>query len=1181
MAHLSRRAVGLLSLFLLASCSAQVDGPVPQVTVIKTPAGTNVICTCDAIDGCAKVNPDVLTISGAGFAPLPVLLLTDQPKLELPDVILKGPQTFTFSGKDPAQNPAGVGLKWKSQTEMELSLPPDVVKGMPPGKYEVSVVNPNGNAASLKDGLEVVLGPRVQKVAPDTICPTIDQKLTVSGENFRPKARVALIRAETTIAIPEDQTRFNEQTKELEIVVAKNTVGVGDYDVQVILAEGCSHTLKNALHMVPPPTLESIEPAVTCTQLDRKVTLKGKDFRSGATVSIDGKPLPAADVTFKDASAIEITVRAGLALGKHDVTVQNPEGCASTLQGGLTVVPPPTLTAVAPKTVCTGGKVTLTGTGFLPGASVAIGTALLGGSSVSVVNDTTLEVEVGPIAPGGPYDVKVTNADGCSSAVLAAALSVTPGPIVVAVDPGTVYNKVDFPIAIFGSGFKPGLTVSLGSTPPTALTGVQVNATGDRIDAIVPKGVAPGTYDLTVKDTGGCSYTLKLAVKVIDQLTLTICGIDPPFGFTGEKTAVTITSGTPGQAGCPAGTTSVQFASTPRAWLDVGGVLKAIRSVAFVTATSLTGTVEAGLTPGGPYDLLVQNPDGQIGLLAQAFKVVDKPVPLIEAVSPGAIDTQFVGTITVTGKNFRSPITVELLSAAGAKTALTSPTAVSATQATGGLNVGTAALTVGAYVVRLTNTDQGTYYDYSSLAITNPAGNLGSWQTATSQLGTARRRHAMAAGRVNAAARFLYVLGGDPGGASPAPLDTVELVPLDKFGNTGTWVTQRYRLPKARSGLAAFVRGRFLYALGGHDGSAPVKTVSRAQILDPAQAPEVTTFTFSLGGSLKKGAWYYRVAALLPASDPVNPGGETLCSDPVVIQTIDNVKVSLTWKPVATAVSYNLYRTPAANGVSGGEQLLKSGILPATACSGASCSFEDNGLAIESATQTPLPLGATGVFVEQGIPQLGVARSDAALTLAPDPGGALYAYLAGGRSSATAIETTIERCTVSSDGATLGSFVAAGAALDTAREKLMLVVGEHGTSPAVPAASVYLFAAGGAGAAPTKDGGSFTVAAGGGLGAFSANAALKSVPIAAVGHLVNNTFYYFGGSADGTTAIAGASSCEFTTPPAFKNCNSLAAGQLPTAKMHAALTLESAFFYVSGGGGTATAASKDVIKTPW
>lgn len=1170
----------LLAAALLASCSAKVDGPTPQLTVVRSPTGTNVICTCDAIDGCEKKNPDILTLSGAGFAPLPVLLL-GEPGLELPDVTLKGPAELQISGRDPARNPAGVTLRWKTEAEMELTLPPEVVKTLPPGKYEVTVANPNGNASSLKDGLEVVLGPRVLKVSPENVCPTVDQAVTVSGENFRPKARVALIKDQTTIAIPEEKTTFDEQTGTIGIVIAQNTVAVGDYDVQVILAEGCSHTLKNALHMVPPPTLESIEPAVACTQLDRTVTLKGKDFRSGASVSIDGKPLPAADVKLINPTAIEITVRAGLAIGVHDVTVTNPEGCSSTLKGGLQVVPPPTLTKVAPATVCTGGKVTLTGTGFLPGASVTIGTAVLTGSAVSVVNETTIEAEVGPIAPGGPYDVKVTNADGCGSGVLTAALTITQGPIVVAVDPSTVYNKVDFPIAIFGSGFKPGLTVSLGTVPATALTGVQVNPTGDRVDAIVPKGITPGTYDLTVKDTGGCAYTLKAAVKVIDQLTLTICGIDPPFGYTGEKTAVTITSGTPGQAGCPASTTTVQFASTPRAWLDVGGVLKAIRSVAFVTATSLTGTVEAGLAPGGPYDLLVQNPDGQIGLLTKAFKVVDKPVPLIEAVSPGAIDTQFVGTLALTGKNFRAPVTIELISAAGTKTALTTPAAPGTTQASGGLDVGAAALTVGAYLVRLTNTDQGTYYDFSSLAITNPAGNLTSWQTAASQLGTARRRHAMAAGRVTAAARYLYVLGGDPGGATPAPLDSVELVPLDKFGNTGSWTAQRYKLPKGRTGLSAFVRGRFLYALGGHDGTAPVKTVSRAQILDPAQAPEVTTFTFTLGGTLAKGAWYYRVAAVLPASDPVNPGGETLPSDPVVIQAIDQVKVSLTWKPVATAVSYSLYRTPAANGVSGGEQLLKSGILPATACTATACSFEDTGLAIENAGQTPLPLGATGVFVEQGIPQLSVARSDAALTLAPDPAGALQVYLAGGRSSATAIESTIERATISSDGATLGVFVAAGATLDAPREKLMLVVGEHATSPAVPPTSVYLFAAGGAGAAPTKNGGSLSVASGGALGAFTVSAALKTVPVAAVGYLVNNTFYYFGGAADGVTANALASSCELTVPPAFKNCNSLAAGQLPAAKMHAALTLESAFFYISGGGATATAASKDVIKTPW
>jgi len=1165
-----RRWIFVLAVAVLCGCASEVDGPTPAVDKVAGPTGSNVICTCDALSGCVKTEDDVLTISGSGFAPLPVGLL-DQPRLELPSVVFtasSGSQ-FTIHGDDSSKNPPGVGITYQDDATLVLTLTPDYVKDLPPDRYTVTVVNPNGNRGELKDGLEVVLGPRVASVSPKEICPTVDQVVTITGEHFREGAQVALIdsAAQKSYPVPPADVQFVDGTT-IKITIRANAVPVGTYDVQVILAEGCSHTLAQALDMVPPPTLESVSPATVCDQLETKVTLVGKDFRQGAKVIIGSTELPAADVTVKDSSTIEITVRQGHATGTFDVTVLNPEGCASTLVDALTVVPPPTLSKVEPTTVCTGGTVKLTGTGFLPGASVTIGTAVLSVSSVVVDSETSITVVVGPLAPGGPYDVTVTNADGCTSGTLTAALTVTPGPIVVAVDPSTVYNKVDFPIAIFGSGFTSGIVAEVSTTPPTALTITQV--TGERIDALVPAGIPPGTYDLTVKDLAGCSYVFAGALTVTDQLTVQICGVDPPFGYTGEKTPVTITSGT--GPGCSAGTQ--QFVSTPRAWLDIGGNLTALKSVAFVTATSLTGMVPAALTVGGPYDLLVQNPDGAIGLLAGTFKVVDKPVPLILSINPGDVDTQYVGQLVITGKDFRAPVTVELISAAGVKSLLANPVVSGAgTQVTVDLDVGTLGLLVGAYVVRVTNNDQGTYYDYPALAITNPAGNLQPWTVASGMI-TARRRHAMVAGRVSSAARFLYVIGGDAGTPS-TPLDAVELVPLDKFGGTGTWVEQRYKLKTARTGVRAVVQGRYIHVIGGEGPAGFLTSIERAVILDPADAPEVSSFTFNLGGTLAKGAWYYRVSANMPASDLDNPGGETLPSDPVVVHAINNVKVTLTWDAVTGAVSYNIYRTPAAGGAFGGEELLATVNAPTT-------TYADDGTKSTSASQTPLVQGSTGVFVELTTAALQSARGDAALSKAT-LGGAIYVHVAGGRSSSTAVLDSVELATLSADGKTLSTFQTATNKLLSSRERLMLVVADHDTSPTVPAGTTYLYAAGGSDGTSAVSGGRVsTLGANGQPGAWADVAAIKNAPIAAAGYLINDTFYWFGGSNDGTNALGSCTSCEYVaSPPAFKNCNSLGPGALPAgiARMNAALTLESAFFYLSGGGATNTTATTDVFKT--
>jgi hypothetical protein len=197
-------------------------------------------------------------------------------------------------------------------------------------------------------------------------------------------------------------------------------------------------------------------------------------------------------------------------------------------------------------------------------------------------------------------------------------------------------------------------------------------------------------------------------------------------------------------------------------------------------------------------------------------------------------------------------------------------------------------------------------------------------------------------------------------------------------------------------------------------------------------------------------------------------------------------------------------------------------------------------------------------------------------------GNATYVYVVGGRAGNTVLDT-IELATITADGVTLGAFAAATTKLTQARERLLVGVADQDTSPSVPVNTVWLYIAGGTNNGALKDGDISTIGANGQAGTFTPVAAFKTVPIAATAYMVNDTFYYFGGSDNGTSAEASGFSCSYTNnpaPPQFKNCNSLGpAGQLPAATMNAALALESAFFYISGGGATDTAATDNVFKT--
>ena len=187
-----------------------------------------------------------------------------------------------------------------------------------------------------------------------------------------------------------------------------------------------------------------------------------------------------------------------------------------------------------------------------------------------------------------------------------------------------------------------------------------------------------------------------------------------------------------------------------------------------------------------------------MGLLPAAFKVVDMPVPTVTSIDPPTVPTNYAGTIKIFGSNFRAPIKVEYYAEGTMPTTFTS-TFVSATE----VDItypGT--LAVGAYVLRVTDSDQGTYGEYSALAVISSSLNIAAWTDAkSSPLVNPTMRHGAAGGQVSGAARYLYVVGGDGGGATPTRYDSTQLASVDKYGNVGAWFVGHNKLAVARTRL--------------------------------------------------------------------------------------------------------------------------------------------------------------------------------------------------------------------------------------------------------------------------------------------------------------------------------------------------------------------------------------------
>jgi hypothetical protein len=695
-----------------------------------------------------------------------------------------------------------------------------------------------------------------------------------------------------------------------------------------------------------------------------------------------------------------------------------------------------------------------------------------------------------------------------------------------------------------------------------------------QLDGTLPDVAPPDAGDSGDAGDADASGGTSLDGGACDGGALAVATVTPKFGMTTDKTTLT--------------ETGAGFLATPKMYLRSGAALTPLTSVAFVSSTSVSGVAPSGLAVG-TYDVLVVNPGDCAGVLAGSFKVVADPVPVVLTVTPATGTTQTDVPVTITGCNFPANATTFTVGATGVEVQhLNDPPAAGANDPlcnntplytmTGTIQTKTKTLAAGAYVVRVKNPTNATYGDYSSFVVSNPTGNLtGGWKAGPS-LVTGRRSLSLVAGRVDDARRFLYAVGGENAGG--VPLKTVEVAPVDRFGQLGAWFVGKNQLVAARSGHDVVRQGKYLYALGGTSstggtgGAAPAGTplasIERAVILDPSGAPKITDPVVTAGGgTLAKGTFYYKVAAVLDATDPATEG-ETLASDEIVATLDAAGKVELTWTApaVGTATHYRVYRTTAADGTSGAEVLLKDNI--------ASTTYTDTGADVPG-TEKPMPLGSTGRWLTSATSLLH-ARVGAASVIAPDPTAARHLYVLGGYGQCVAVTGVMdcyEHATISDDGATLGpAFVAGALPLTRGRMRhgaatMSVENGGPDFATNAGAGTAFVILGGGRGVNTSANTVEYAlVGAAGALGAFGNPTSGFANERDGMKLLVASGYGYAlqGGNAPNyaLTSDQSAPAVVTATTVSFANWANAGANLATKLGRHGAAA-ESAFFYVAGG----------------
>jgi len=281
----------------------------------------------------------------------------------------------------------------------------------------------------------------------------------------------------------------------------------GAVDVQALNLDGQSSTTTSAYTYSAAPTITSLDIDGGSLAGGVRVLVTGTGFNPGATMTFGG--LACTGVGYISPTLFQCITPGGVA-GVVDVTITNSDGQLGTKTSAYTYRAAPTVASVSPLLGPVGGgtNITITGTGFILGATtlVKVGSGLCG--SVVVVNSTTITCTT-IASTAGLVMVRVTNIDN-QYGYKTSAFTFQAPPVISTLSPSSGPQSGGTSVTITGTGFLTGVTVSIGGTPCTTVT---LNSSSS-ITCVTPSSTSWGGVDVVVTNTdnqsgaktGGFSY---------------------------------------------------------------------------------------------------------------------------------------------------------------------------------------------------------------------------------------------------------------------------------------------------------------------------------------------------------------------------------------------------------------------------------------------------------------------------------------------------------------------------------------------------------------------------------------------------------------------------------------------------------------------------------------------------
>jgi hypothetical protein len=273
--------------------------------------------------------------------------------------------------------------------------------------------------------------------------------------------------------------------------------------------------------IVATPVVSGVSPSSGQTTATTAVTISGTGFSGATSVTFGGSP-----AVFSVVSDVLIQATAPAhAAGLVDVIVSTPAGDSPVSPASqftyVAPVIPPDITSVSPTSgsVLGGTAITVTGTGFVSGATMTIGGSAA--TNVTFVNATTLTATT-PSHAEGVVDVVVANPVGTSDTLASGYTYIAvPVPVISSVTPNKGSTAGGGQVAISGSNFASGATVQIGGVAATNV----VISSATSIQATVPAHAA-GQVTVTVTNLGGAPGTLANGYQYLSPVTAAADGPD-------------------------------------------------------------------------------------------------------------------------------------------------------------------------------------------------------------------------------------------------------------------------------------------------------------------------------------------------------------------------------------------------------------------------------------------------------------------------------------------------------------------------------------------------------------------------------------------------------------------------------------------------------------------------------